>query len=81
MKKKREMIAKRNKQFGISSDELREHWKSYGFQVPNVEYDKINESGWKTMDEQVTRQAGEVKMRAPRKCISSYQCKSGLGKG
>lgn len=34
------MIEKRDKQFGISSDELREHRKTYGYQVPNVDMPK-----------------------------------------
>ena len=31
------MIEKRDKQFGISSDELRERMNIYGYQVPKVE--------------------------------------------
>lgn len=40
------MIEKRDKQFGISSDELRERRNIYGYQVPKVEVPKsINEVG------------------------------------
>ncbi|KKO21081.1 MAG: DUF1264 domain-containing protein [Candidatus Brocadia sp.] len=40
------MIDKRDKQFGISSDELRERRKSYGYQVPKVAVPKsIDEIG------------------------------------
>ncbi|TVM04123.1 MAG: DUF1264 domain-containing protein [Candidatus Brocadia sp. WS118] len=34
------IIEKRDKQFGISSDELRKRRKSYGYQVPNVDVPK-----------------------------------------
>lgn len=36
----KEMIDKRDKQFGISSDDLRERRKIYGYQVPKVEVPK-----------------------------------------
>lgn len=36
----KEMIDKRDKQFGISSDDLRERRKIYGYQVPEVEAPK-----------------------------------------
>ncbi len=40
------MMEKRDRQFGISSDELRERRKSYGYQVPNVDVPKsIDEVG------------------------------------
>jgi hypothetical protein len=42
----KEMIDKRDKQFGISTDKLRERRKMYGYQVPNVEVPKsIEEPG------------------------------------
>lgn len=36
----KEMIDKRDKQFGISTDDLRERRKMYGYQVPDVEVPK-----------------------------------------
>lgn len=40
------MIEKRDRQFGISSDELRKRRESYGYQVPNVDVPKsIDEVG------------------------------------
>ncbi len=68
--------------------DLHGEWMNYVFEHPEV-LDRIPKGAVlvilpeddEALYDENYKVLEENKMRAPRKCISSYQCKSGVGKG